>query len=96
MIKLVAVTEHPISSHVALHPLRASPLRGTQNVAIHPDHTATISAGYAELCQGRRTSLRQVAAEKLDPDLGVAYSRNLRTEADQDTPDELLFLPQCR
>ena len=38
-------------------------------VAIHPDNTATIFAGYVELGQGGPTSLRQVAAEELDLDL---------------------------
>jgi nicotinate dehydrogenase subunit B len=38
-------------------------------VAIHPDNTATIFAGYVELGQGVPTALRQVAAEELDLDL---------------------------
>jgi nicotinate dehydrogenase subunit B len=38
-------------------------------IAIHPDNTATIFAGYVELGQGGPTSLRQVAAEELDLDL---------------------------
>ena len=37
-------------------------------VAIHPDNTATIFAGYVELGQGGPTALRQVAAEELDLD----------------------------
>ncbi len=38
-------------------------------IAIHPDNTATIFAGYVELGQGGPTALRQVAAEELDLDL---------------------------
>ena len=38
-------------------------------VAIHPDNTATIFAGYVELGQGGPTALRQVAADELDLDL---------------------------
>ena len=38
-------------------------------VAIHPDNTATIFAGYVELGQGGPTALRQIAAEELDLDL---------------------------
>ncbi|HEU4687416.1 MAG TPA: molybdopterin cofactor-binding domain-containing protein [Vicinamibacterales bacterium] len=39
-------------------------------VAIHPDNTVTIYSGYVELGQGGPTSLRQVAAEELDLELG--------------------------
>ena len=38
-------------------------------IAIHPDNTATLFAGYVELGQGGPTALRQVAAEELDLDL---------------------------
>jgi len=38
-------------------------------IAIHPDNTATIFAGYVELGQGGPTALRQVAAEELGLDL---------------------------
>ena len=38
-------------------------------IAIHPDNSATIFAGYVELGQGGPTALRQVAAEELDLDL---------------------------
>jgi nicotinate dehydrogenase subunit B len=38
-------------------------------IAIHPDNTATIFAGYVELGQGGPTALRQIAAEELDLDL---------------------------
>jgi CO/xanthine dehydrogenase Mo-binding subunit len=38
-------------------------------VAIHPDNTATIFAGYVDIGQGGPTALRQVAAEELDLDL---------------------------
>ena len=37
-------------------------------VAVHPDSTVTIFAGYVELGQGGPTALRQVAAEELDLD----------------------------
>src|SRR5436190_8729385 len=35
-------------------------------IAVHPDNTVTIFAGYVELGQGGPTALRQVAAEELD------------------------------
>jgi nicotinate dehydrogenase subunit B len=38
-------------------------------IAIHPDNTATLYAGYVELGQGGPTALRQIAAEELDLDL---------------------------
>jgi nicotinate dehydrogenase subunit B len=38
-------------------------------IAIHPDNTATVFAGYVELGQGGPTALRQIAAEELDLDL---------------------------
>jgi nicotinate dehydrogenase subunit B len=37
-------------------------------IAVHPDNTVTIFAGYVELGQGGPTALRQVAAEELDLD----------------------------
>jgi nicotinate dehydrogenase subunit B len=47
-------------------------------IAIHPDNTATIFAGYVELGQGGPTALRQVAAEELDLDL--AQVKDIRTD----------------
>jgi nicotinate dehydrogenase subunit B len=35
-------------------------------LAVHPDNTVTVFAGYVELGQGGPTALRQVAAEELD------------------------------
>jgi nicotinate dehydrogenase subunit B len=35
-------------------------------IAVHPDNTVTIFAGYVELGQGGPTALRQIAAEELD------------------------------
>ena len=37
-------------------------------IAIHPDNTATLFAGYVELGQGGPTALLQIAAEELDLD----------------------------
>src|SRR5262245_30203384 len=37
-------------------------------IAVHPDNTVTIFAGYVELGQGGPTALRQIAAEELDLD----------------------------
>src|SRR4029079_12958353 len=39
-------------------------------IAIHPDNTATLYAGYVELGQGGPTALRQIAAEELDLEFG--------------------------
>jgi nicotinate dehydrogenase subunit B len=37
-------------------------------IAVHPNNTVTIFAGYVELGQGGPTALRQIAAEELDVD----------------------------
>jgi nicotinate dehydrogenase subunit B len=39
-------------------------------LAIHPDNTATLFAGYVDLGQGGPTALRQIAAEELDLEFG--------------------------
>src|SRR5947209_5508380 len=39
-------------------------------LAVHPNNTATLFAGYVDLGQGGPTALRQIAAEELDLDFG--------------------------
>src|SRR4051812_50045631 len=39
-------------------------------LAVHPNNTATLFAGYVDLGQGGPTALRQIAAEELDLEFG--------------------------
>jgi nicotinate dehydrogenase subunit B len=39
-------------------------------LAVHPDNTATLFAGYVDIGQGGPTALRQIAAEELDLEFG--------------------------
>jgi len=39
-------------------------------LAVHPDNTATLFAGYVDIGQGGPTALRQIAAEELELDFG--------------------------
>jgi nicotinate dehydrogenase subunit B len=48
-------------------------------LAIHPDNTATVYIGFAELGQGASTALLQVAAEELDLDMSQVKSVQLDT-----------------
>src|SRR5215468_2732622 len=48
-------------------------------LAIHPDNTATVYIGFAELGQGASTALLQVAAEELDLDMSQVRSVQLDT-----------------
>jgi nicotinate dehydrogenase subunit B len=47
-------------------------------LAVHPDNTATLYAGYVDLGQGGPTALRQIAAEELD----LEFSQVLMAEND--------------
>src|SRR6266852_3764327 len=39
-------------------------------LAVHPNNTATLFAGYVDIGQGGPTALRQIAAEELDLEFG--------------------------
>src|SRR5262249_54036096 len=42
-------------------------------LAVHPDNTATLFAGYVDIGQGGPTALRQIAAEELELDFGQVW-----------------------
>src|SRR5215469_15141324 len=48
-------------------------------LAIHPDNTATVYIGFAELGQGNSTALLQVAAEELDLEMSQIKTVRLDT-----------------
>ena len=54
-------------------------------LAIHPDNTATVYIGFAELGQGNSTALLQVAAEELD--LGMSQIATVRLDTNV-TPNQ--------
>jgi nicotinate dehydrogenase subunit B len=45
-------------------------------LAVHPNNTATLFAGYVDLGQGGPTALRQIAAEELDLEFGQVLMAN--------------------
>ncbi|MEO8307725.1 MAG: molybdopterin cofactor-binding domain-containing protein [Pseudomonadota bacterium] len=49
-------------------------------LAIHPDSTATLYTGFAELGQGNTLALMQVAAEELDLDMDQIFTAPLDTD----------------
>src|SRR5881628_2985840 len=48
-------------------------------IAVHPDNTVTIFAGYVDLGQGGPTALRQIAAEELDLDFDQVLTVRMDT-----------------
>ena len=44
-------------------------------LAVHPNNTVTLFAGYVDLGQGGPTALRQIAAEELDLEFGQVLMR---------------------
>ncbi|MBV8841775.1 MAG: molybdopterin-dependent oxidoreductase [Bryobacterales bacterium] len=54
-------------------------------LAIHPDNTATVYIGFAELGQGSSTGLLQIAADELDMEMGQIKSVRLDTNV---TPNQ--------
>ncbi|PWU05082.1 MAG: xanthine dehydrogenase family protein molybdopterin-binding subunit [Terriglobia bacterium] len=54
-------------------------------LAIHPDNTATVYIGFAELGQGSSTSLLQIAAEELDMEMSQIKTVRLDTNV---TPNQ--------